>query len=63
VEDFWVWVQSEKMLLILKRLDAPDSLEVWWDSGWVVGTTSWRWRWDREEVWDVKESEGGLRVK
>jgi hypothetical protein len=27
-EDFWVWVQSEKMYLTLKRLEAPESLEV-----------------------------------
>jgi hypothetical protein len=35
-EDLWVWVQSERMYLTLKRLDALGSLDVWWvgDSGW-----------------------------
>jgi len=30
--DSAVWVQSEKMNLTLKRLEAPGSLEVW--GGW-----------------------------
>jgi hypothetical protein len=29
-EDCRVWVQSEKMQLTLKRLNALGSLEVWW---------------------------------
>jgi hypothetical protein len=28
------------MLLTLKKLEAPGSLEFWW--GWWVGTPSWR---------------------
>jgi hypothetical protein len=34
-EDCWVWTQSEMMHLILKRLEALGSREVWWvgDSG------------------------------
>jgi hypothetical protein len=35
-EDFRVRVQSEKMHLALKILEAPGRLKVWW-SGWVVG--------------------------
>jgi hypothetical protein len=30
-EDCWVWFQSQKKHLSLKRLEAPGSLEVWWD--------------------------------
>ena len=49
---------SEKMNIILKRLEVPGSLEVWMDPGWVVGTSLWR-LWGGEELWDVKQSEGG----
>jgi hypothetical protein len=66
-------VQAEKMHLTLKRLEAPGSLEVWWSVCvcvcecvcvcvyvcvcvclWGCGVGG------REEVWDVKQSEGGL---
>ena len=30
------------MLLTLKRLEVPGSLEVWWDRGWGVWTFLWR---------------------
>jgi hypothetical protein len=43
------------MYITLKRLEAPGSLEVWW--GWVE-ISLWR-QGDREEVWDVEQSEGG----
>ena len=59
VEDFQVCVHSEMMHLTLKRLEAPGSLEVRWDRGWRVGTSSWR-QGSREEVWDVQQSEGRL---
>ena len=39
-EGFWVWVQSEKMHLTLKRLEAPGNLEVWWGGG--MGASTWR---------------------
>jgi hypothetical protein len=45
------------MHLTLKRLEAPGNLEIRWDGGWGgdihVETGS------REEVWDVKQLEGG----
>ena len=34
MEDCQVWVQSEKIHLTLKRLEAPGSLEDRWDRGW-----------------------------
>ena len=57
-EDCWVWAQSEKMHVTLKRLEAPGSGEVWWSKGWVGGgilveTGGW------EEIWGVKHSDGG----
>jgi hypothetical protein len=45
-EDFQVWVQSEKMHLTLKRLEAPGSLEVWWGRG--IGQTTKK-RQDKED--------------
>jgi len=36
-EDSWVWVQSEKVHLTLKSLEAPGSLKVW--CGGDVGTS------------------------
>jgi hypothetical protein len=36
VEDFWVWVHSEMKHLTLKRLEAPESLEVRWGGGWGI---------------------------
>jgi hypothetical protein len=33
VEDCWVWVQSEKMHLTLRRLEAPACLDVWLGGG------------------------------
>jgi hypothetical protein len=56
VEDFWVRVHSEMMHLILKRLEAPGSLEVRWGGGGDILVDTG----DREEVWDVEQSEGGL---
>ena len=32
-EDCLVWTHSEKINLILKRLEAPGSREVWWGGG------------------------------
>jgi hypothetical protein len=32
-EDYWAWVQSEKMHLTLKSLEAPGYGEVWWGGG------------------------------
>jgi hypothetical protein len=34
VEDFWVWTQSEKIHLTLKRLEALACGKVWWYEGW-----------------------------
>jgi len=65
-EDSWVWVQSEKMQLILKTLEASGSLEFWW-GGWggdilvemgggaVAAGVGGYW----EEVWDVEPSGAG----
>jgi hypothetical protein len=33
------------MYLILKRLEAPESLEVLLGGWWVVETSWWRWGW------------------
>jgi hypothetical protein len=49
-EDCWIWVQSQKMYLSLKRLEAPGSLEFWCRDILVE-------MWDREEVWDGQWSE------
>jgi hypothetical protein len=35
-EECWVWTQPEKMHIILKRLEAPGSGEVWWGWGWEI---------------------------
>jgi hypothetical protein len=36
-EDSWIWVQSEKMHLTLKRRKAPGSLQVsWGECGWDI---------------------------
>jgi hypothetical protein len=53
VEDCQICVHSEMMHLTLKRLKAPESLEV----KWGVGGAS-KWRWGGEEVWDMEQSEG-----
>jgi len=58
VEDSWVWVQSEKMHLTLKRLGAPQSLEVRWGGWGSITLVDMRLG---EEVWDVEQSGGGLR--
>jgi hypothetical protein len=55
-EDCWVWVQSEKMHLTLKRLQAPGILEVLW--GWSGVETV-----GRVEVWDMEQSKGGPGVE
>ena len=47
-------IQSEKMHLILKRLEARGNLEVWLDECWVVETSSWNQE-SGEEVWDVEQ--------
>jgi hypothetical protein len=44
------------MHLILKRLEAPGSLEVRWGAEWRQG-------WSGEEVWDVEQLEGGWQRK
>ena len=63
-EDLLVWVQSEKMHLTLKRLEAPGSLEVWWGGGMEVGTCLRRWGLGGEkEVCDVEQLEGRLGRK
>jgi hypothetical protein len=66
IEDCWVWDQSEKMHLTLKRLEVPGSLEVWWGVGVRVGTSSWRqgvgrgyriwnsWR-GQNKIWSVNK--------
>jgi len=46
-----VWVQSEKMHLILKGLDAPGSLEVWC-GGWGEDILVKRWG---VQGWGVEE--------
>jgi hypothetical protein len=51
-----MYLQSEMMYLDLKRLEAPGSLDVWRSGG--VWTSSWTQGYG-EEVWDVKQSEGG----
>jgi hypothetical protein len=38
-------LNSEKMHLTLKRLEAPESVEVWKGGNWGVGTSSWRQGW------------------
>jgi hypothetical protein len=49
-------LDSKKVYLTLKRLEAPGSGEVWWGGRWGMETFSWRlW----EGVWDVQQSEGG----
>ena len=57
-EECRVWVQSAKMHLILKRLEAGGSLEVSLGGWWVVGTSLWR-QGLGEKIWDVEQSEGG----
>jgi hypothetical protein len=44
------------MLLTLKRLEAPGSLEVRWGGG---GDIHMETGWGGEEVWDVEQLEGG----
>ena len=44
---------AEKMHLTLKRLEGPQSLDVWWGGWGVVGTSTWR-KEGGEEVWDVE---------
>jgi hypothetical protein len=44
------------MHLTLKRLEAPESLEVRWGGGRDIQVEM---LWDGEEVWDVEQSEGG----
>jgi hypothetical protein len=44
------------MNLTVKRLEAPGCLEVRWDGG---GDIHVEMGWDREEVWDVEQSECG----
>jgi hypothetical protein len=39
-EECWVWVQSEKIHLTLKKLEAPGSLDVWLGKGWWEGHPS-----------------------
>jgi hypothetical protein len=60
-EDCRFWVQLEKMHLILKRLEAPGSLEVWRGVGDRGGASLWSQGFGKE-VWDVEWSEGGLGV-
>ena len=43
------------MYLVLKRLEVPGSLEVRWGGGWGHPRGDRR---DREEGWDVEQSEG-----
>jgi hypothetical protein len=59
-EDCQVWIQSEKIHLSLKRMEAPWSGEVWWgrDGGWAGGRNG-MWnsqRVDQEgnKIWSVK---------
>jgi hypothetical protein len=59
VEDFWVCVHSEMMHLMLKRLEAPGSLEVRWGGEWGHPHGD---RWGGKEVWDVEQLEGGWGV-
>jgi hypothetical protein len=41
LEWMWqVWVQSKKIHLTFKRLEAPGSLKVWLSGCWVVWTSS-----------------------
>ena len=47
------------ILLTLKRLEAPGSLEVRWGRGLGLGTFLWRQD-GGEDIWDVEQSEGGL---
>ena len=51
-EDCWVWTQSEKMHLTLKRLEALGSGQVWWGVDILMEMG--------EEVWEVEESKNGL---
>jgi hypothetical protein len=49
-------LDSEKMHLILKRLEVLEYREVWW--GEWIGTSSWRQGCCGEEVWDVEQLKG-----
>jgi hypothetical protein len=49
-----VWPQWEWMRLILERLEAPREEEAWWEGEHPL-------RGNREEEWDEKLWEGGLR--
>jgi hypothetical protein len=44
------------MHLTLKRLEVPGCLEVRWGMGWGIHV---KMGWDGDEVWDVKQTEGG----
>jgi hypothetical protein len=57
-EEWRICVQSEKMHLTRKRLEAPGSLEVWWGR-WGVGVGILMETGRQEEVWDVEQLEGG----
>jgi hypothetical protein len=61
----WVWIQSEKMYLTLKRLEAPGSLEVWWDGGWEGGDILMETGEGGKELYieNVEQLEGGLGGK
>lgn len=58
-EECWVYTQSEKMCLILKRLEELGNGDVFYDrgEGGKVGTSLWR---QKEEVWDMEQSVGWL---
>ena len=58
-EECWVYTQSEKMCLILKRLEELGNGDVFYDKGegGKVGTSLWR---QKEEVWDMEQSVGWL---
>jgi hypothetical protein len=45
------------MHLTLKRLEAPVSLEVRWNEGWGMGSSSWS-QGDGEEIRDMEQSKG-----
>jgi len=57
-EDSQVWVQSEKMHLPFKRLEAPGSLEFWWDGDILVETVWGQVGRVGEDIWDVEQLEG-----
>lgn len=63
-EDYWVWDQSEKIHLTLKRLEAPGNLEEWWDR-WSEDILMEPWGEGEYGMWDshTVDQEGNNNLK